>query len=47
MSKSCGLDFLHNFGKEGLTEENIYMAERFLVRCMTKDESITTFDQLR
>ena len=42
-----GFDLLHSFGKEPLTEEIILLAERFLVYCLTKKESITTFDELR
>ena len=46
VSKSCGFDLLHRFGKEELTEKIVYMAEMFLFRCMTKNDKIVTFDQL-
>lgn len=36
-----------SFGQVIIDEEMIQLAERFLVRCVCKDVSITTFDQLR
>ena len=38
---------LVSFGKTNLDDSMLDIAERFLVQCICKDESVTTFDQLR
>ena len=43
----CGYEQLLSFGKGEITDEMIYSAEKFLVRCISKDEDVDTFDQLR
>ena len=42
-----GFDLLYSFGKEPLTDEMISLAEKYLVFCMLKKGSVTTFDKLR
>ena len=38
---------LVSFGKTNLDDSMLDIAERFLVQCICKDESVTTIDQLR
>jgi hypothetical protein len=40
-------DGLNSFGQMAINEEMVSLAEKFLVRCICKDESVNTFDQLR
>ena len=42
-----GFHLLCSFGKEPLTDEMISLAEKYLVFCMLKKGSVTTFDKLR
>ena len=44
---SKNFDVLVSFGQMDIDEKMITLAEKFLVRCIYKDENINTFDQLR
>ena len=44
---SKNFDILVSLGQMDIDEEMVTLAEKFLVRCICKDENINTFDQLR
>ena len=46
-SSALDLDLLNQFGKQSLTKEMLYLAEKFLVQCWGKSKTIATFDELR
>jgi len=46
-AEKYGYELIYSFGKSELTEQMINNAERFLVRCLSSNENIGCFDELR